>query len=85
MSDVEGRVISVLAESQGIDPKKITLCSTFDELGIDSFDGINVLFLIESEFDISVPDEKAKSLRGVRDIVQGVENLLALRKSSPGS
>ena len=85
MSDVEGRVISVLAESQGIDPKKITLCSTFDELGIDSFDGINVLFLIESEFDISVPDEKAKSLRGVRDIVQGIENLLALRKSSPGS
>ena len=85
MSDIEQRVIRVLAETQQIDPQKITPCSTFDELGIDSFDGINVLFAIESEFDISVPDDEAKNLRGVGDTVQGVEKLLALKKSSAES
>ena len=85
MSDVEERVIRVLAETQQIDPQKITPCSTFDELGIDSFDGINVLFAIESEFDISVPDDEAKNLRGVGDTVQGVEKLLALKKFSAES
>ena len=85
MSDIEQRVIRVLAETQQIDSQKITPCSTFEELGIDSFDGINVLFAIESEFDISVPDDEAKNLRGVGDTVQGVEKLLALKKSSAES
>ena len=85
MSDVEERVIRVLAETQQIAPQKITPCSTFDELGIDSFDGINVLFAIESEFDISVPDDEAKKRRGVGDTVQGVEKLLALKKSAAES
>ena len=61
MSDVEERVIRVIAETQQIDPNDITRCSTFAELDIDSFDGINVLFAIESEFDISVPDDDAKT------------------------
>ncbi len=82
MSDIEERVIRVLADTQQIDPRTITPCSTFDELGIDSFDGINVLFAIESEFDISVSDDQAKKLRGVGDTVRGVETLLALKKST---
>ena len=85
VSDIEERVIRVLAETQHIDPRKITPCSTFDELGIDSFDGINVLFAIESEFDISVSDDEAKKLRGVGDTVQGVEKLLALQKPAAES
>ncbi len=85
MSDIEKRVIRVLAETQQIDSQKITPCSTFEELGIDSFDGINVLFAIENEFDISVPDDEAKNLRGVGDTVLGVEKLLALKKSTAES
>ncbi len=74
--DIEERVIRVIAETQQIDPGKITPCSTFAELGIDSFDGINVLFAIESEFDISVGDEEAKQLRSVAEAVRNVERLL---------
>jgi acyl carrier protein len=69
------RVIRVLAETQHIDASTIRAESTFQELGIDSFDGINVLFAIESEFDINVPDEAAKQLRSVQDIIDGVGKL----------
>lgn len=85
MSDVEKRVIRVIAESQQIDPKNVTRCSTFAELDIDSFDGINVLFAIESEFDISVPDDDAKQLRGIADVIDGVEKLLAAKQSDSES
>ena len=81
MSDVEKSVIRVIAETQQIDPKNVTRCSTFAELDIDSFDGINVLFAIESEFDISVPDDDAKQLRGIADVIDGVEKLLATKQS----
>ena len=82
MSDIEQRVIRVIAETQQIDAKNITRCSTFAELDIDSFDGINVLFAIESEFDISVSDDDAKELRGIADVIDGVEKLLAAKKAT---
>lgn len=85
MDDVEERVIRVIAETQQIDPKKVTSCSTFEELGIDSFDGINVLFAVESEFDVNVPDEEAKKLRSVGEMIDGVEKLLGAKQSGSAS
>lgn len=74
----------MVAENQQIEPEKIKIDSTFEELGIDSFDGVNLLFGIESEFDIQVSDEDAKKLRGIRNVVDGVEQLLAARATVGG-
>jgi acyl carrier protein len=74
------RVIRVIAATQHYTPEQtaaITPSSTFEQLGIDSLDGINIVFALENEFDVAVPDEAAKSIRGVSDIVQGIEKLLA--------
>jgi acyl carrier protein len=49
-------------------------------LKIDSLDGLNLLFAVESEFDIQVPDDEAKSLRSVQDIINGVNKLLAAKQ-----
>ena len=56
--------------------EKITPESTFQELGIDSMDGINILFALENEFNINIPDEAARQVRGIKDLVEGVERLL---------
>ncbi len=73
------RVIKAIASTQKIDPGKITIDSTFQELGIDSLDAVNILFAIESEFDIIVPDNAAEGFRSVREVVEGVEKLLAAK------
>jgi acyl carrier protein len=75
--DVMSRVIRVIAETQRISADGIKPDSTFEELKIDSLDGINIVFAIENEFNVNVPDEAAKSLRSVRDVAEGVEKLLA--------
>jgi acyl carrier protein len=75
--DVISRVIRVIAETQRIPVETVTPESTFEELKIDSLDGINIVFAIENEFNINVPDEAAKSLRSVRDVAEGVERLIA--------
>lgn len=80
--EVERRVIAAIAETQQIDEAKIRPESTFEELDIDSFDGVNILFGIENEFDIHVPDEAAKTLRGVNDVIQGVIDLLEKKPAS---
>lgn len=71
------RIRTVIANTQRIPIDKITIESSFEELGIDSMDGVNILFALENEFDITIPDEAAKQIRNVRQMIEGVERLIA--------
>ena len=73
--DLAERVIRAIAETQRIPMESITIDSTFEELKIDSLDGINILFALENEFSINIPDDAVRSVRSVRDMVEGVRKL----------
>ena len=64
-------------KTQHIRPESITIDKTFEELKIDSLDGMNILFAVEEEFDVNVPDDQVPAIRSVRDMVEGIEKLLA--------
>lgn len=70
------RVRGIIATTQHVPKEKIGADSTFQELGIDSLDGINILFAVESEFNINIPDDAAQNIRSVRDVVDGIAKLL---------
>jgi acyl carrier protein len=74
--DLSHRVISVIAATQHISVEKIMEESTFQELGIDSLDGINILFALEKEFNVNIPDDEAPNIKTVHDAVEGVRKLL---------
>ncbi len=74
--ELTDKVIRVIAHTQRIPPESISLDSTFEELNIDSLDGINIVFEIEKEFDIEIPDEGVQNLRSVRQTVEGVRRLV---------
>jgi acyl carrier protein len=74
--ELTARVRALIARTQHLPEEKITADSTFLELGIDSLDGINILFAVESEFNINIPDEAAQNLRSVRDVIDGIAKLL---------
>ena len=75
------RVRKVIAASKRIPEDKVAVDSTFEELGIDSMDAVEILFALENEFDINIPDEEVKSVRNVRQMVEGVERLLAAKSA----
>jgi acyl carrier protein len=87
MSDDEltQKVIAVIAATQHIPAEKITIESTFQELNIDSLDGINILFALENEFNINIPDEAAKEIRTIRQMVDGVRQLVEANQTEAGS
>jgi acyl carrier protein len=76
------RVLKVIAATQRISPEKVTIDSSFQELGIDSMDGINILFALENEFDITIPDEQAKQIRSIREMVEGIQKLVSQSPSA---
>nr|AEV23260.1 phosphopantetheine-binding protein [uncultured Acidobacteriota bacterium] len=70
------RVRAIIATAQHLPQEKVTADSTFEQLGIDSLDGINILFAVESEFNINIPDDAAQNIRSVRDVVDGIAKLI---------
>ena len=78
MSDpVVEKVISIVAAVKKLPPERVTVDSTLEELGLDSLDRVNLLFEVEGAFDISISDEQARSLKSVREVVDGVRALTA--------
>jgi len=75
------RTCKVIATSKRIPQDRVTIDSSFEELGIDSMDAVEILFALENEFDISIPDEEVKTVRNVRQMVEGVERLLAAKSA----
>jgi len=69
-------VVSALAEVKHVPPERIGLDTSLADLGMDSLDTITMLFELETRLDISIPDDAAKSVRTVGDVVDGVRRLV---------
>jgi acyl carrier protein len=76
------RVLKVIANSKRIPLESVTVDSDFQTLGIDSMDAVEILFALENEFDITIPDEDARAVRSIRDMCEGVEKLVAAKEAS---
>ena len=74
--DVASTVLDLIAASQRLPREQVTLNSTFEELKMDSLDAINLIFAVEEKFNISIPDDAAKSIRTVQEMVDGVGKLM---------
>jgi acyl carrier protein len=48
-------------------------------------DGINILFAVENEFNINIPDDSAQNIRSVRDVVEGISKLLESGQGGPAA
>jgi acyl carrier protein len=77
--DLIQRVLKAIATSKRIPLETVTIDSEFAQLNIDSMDAVEILFALENEFDIAIPDDEARSVRNVRQMCEGVEKLVAAK------
>ena len=71
---VREKVIRVFSEFKKIPAEDINEGTTFEQLGFDSLDGLNLIFELEEEFDLVIPDDQAQSMKSVGQVI---ETLLA--------
>jgi acyl carrier protein len=74
--EIAERVQKVMAKHLRKPVEEISLDATFEQLGMDSLDSVNLLFEVEDEFDISIDDQEAKAIKSIPEMVAGVEALL---------
>ena len=70
MADIADRVKSIIVDKLGVDQKEVTDEASFtNDLGADSLDQVELIMEFEKEFNISIPDEAAETIKTVGDAV----------------
>ncbi|MFA5569866.1 MAG: acyl carrier protein [Sphaerochaetaceae bacterium] len=71
------KVKSLISEKLEIEDSKITLNASFrKDLGADSLDTYELVYAIEEELGVSIPDDKANEFETVKDAVDYLATLL---------
>lgn len=80
--EIAERTRIVIAKHLRVPVEQVPLDATFEQLGMDSLDSVNLLFEIEDEFDISIEDRDAKSITSVQQMIEGIETLLERKQAN---
>ena len=76
MSKVEQEIIDIIAEEGAIDRDEIKLDSNLYDLGIDSLSSLEILVALEAKYDITIAQNRLKSVNSVREIIRVVSSEL---------
>ena len=64
----------IIADQLSVDEEKITLeANITEDLGADSLDVVDLISVIEDEFDLEIPEEAVDSIKTVGDIANYIE------------
>ena len=75
------RVIKIVAEYKEMPENEIKPETTLDELEMDSLDALNLVFELEEEFDLEIPDDKAFEMKTIGEMIEGINKLSELKES----
>ena len=82
MNSIEQKVLELVGEQAGIDPKEVSLNSKFEELNLDSVAIVELVFMLEETFKISIPfegldeSELKRNFNSVSSLINLLEDLL---------
>ena len=75
MDELFEKIQKLIADKLEIDADKVTLDASFrQDLGADSLDNYELVYAIEEEMGVSIPDEKANEFETVRDAYEFIKS-----------
>ncbi|MFN2312057.1 MAG: acyl carrier protein [Spirochaetia bacterium] len=75
MDELFEKMKKLVADKLEVDESKVTMDSSFrQDLGADSLDTYELVYAIEEEMGISIPDEKANEFETVKDALEFIRS-----------
>ena len=75
MNEIEAKVIELIVDKLGVDASEVTREAGFaNDLGADSLDTVELMMGFEKEFDMTIPDEEAQTIKTVGDAINYIES-----------
>ncbi|SFN36559.1 acyl carrier protein [Proteiniclasticum ruminis] len=60
---------AIVVDKLSVDENEVTMEATFEDLGADSLDIVEIVMALEEEFDIEISDDEAEQAKTVGDVV----------------
>lgn len=76
-SEIEQKLVAIVRNEKDIAEDSLKEETLLAEAGIDSLDALTILFAIEEQFKISIPDDRARAIRTFGDMIDVVQSLAA--------
>lgn len=71
--DIFNKVQEMVVETLEVEPLDVREDTTFDDLGADSFDKLELVTALEDEFNLSLDDEVLMNIAAISDAVEAIE------------
>ncbi|MDQ6799946.1 MAG: phosphopantetheine-binding protein [Acidobacteriota bacterium] len=73
--EIRQKLMEIVRQEKDIPDDQLAAETVLAEAGVDSLDALTILFAIEEQFHISIPDDKARAIKTFGDMVTVVEEL----------
>ncbi|WPL37057.1 phosphopantetheine-binding protein [Malacoplasma iowae] len=73
--NIKNDVIKIIKNELNIDLNEKKMGINFKEFGVDSLEIMELIIKIESEFDLSFPDDELIKLKTVNDLIGLIEQI----------
>lgn len=70
--DTLDRIVTLIAQELKVDRERVNETVTFQELGADSLDMVQIIMKLEETFGIEINDQDAEKMSTLRDVVDYV-------------
>lgn len=75
-AEIEQKLIAIIRQEKNIRDDQLRPETLLADAGIDSLDSLTILFAIEEQFAISIPDADARGIKTFGQMIDVVEGLV---------
>lgn len=78
MEDIVSKIKDAICVVTKSSDKEINIDSRLEDVGVDSFAGIDLVYTLEDMFNIKISDNEAKQMKTVRNVIEAVKAKLKI-------
>ena len=76
-AEVYNRIKDLIVTKKGVDAEKINIDSSFEELGMDSLDAVELVADMEEIFNVNIPNTDLQNFKTIRQAVEGLQKAIS--------
>ena len=76
-AEVFNRIKDLIVTKKGVDAEKVNIESSFEELGMDSLDAVELVADMEEIFNVNIPNTDLQNFKTIRQAVEGLQKAIS--------
>jgi len=77
LDEVFEKIKDLIVTKKGVEAEKVNIDSSFEELGLDSLDAVELVADMEEIFDVNIPNTDLQNFKTIRQAVEGLQKAIS--------